>query len=382
MTQAFGVSSGFRRQTFAEEAILARERPAAQRRRDQSNNAARHANRYPDRRMPRAHLEISPSRSRCPRWVRAGVVLCGLALWSLQAVSAAGGAPLRLQEIGLMLRSGYSSADVLQDIESRHVVDTLDAATEQTLRDAGADQRLIDALKSGRYNLDSDAAAQEKARQAAAAERLQLDREAGQDRLLAQARAQAQEAVSRKMANLLRGKLVIWKDGQLQPYDENVLTTKKIFLLYYTASWCAPGREFTPWLIGFYRQFLATHPDFEVIYVSDDRSETEMADYMKESGMPWPALDFGKTPQEQELTRYGGPQIPSLALLNGAGGLYSYSYDGTAYLGPRHVISDLAKMFNLQIKGDIHDPPPVSASQPPVSKGVGDRVTLSGQVQP
>jgi nucleoredoxin len=331
--------------------------------------------------MLRPHLAISPCRSRCPRWIRAGVVLCGLALLSLGAASAAGGAPLRLQEIGLMLRSGYGSADVLQDVQSRHVVDALDAATEQTLRDAGADQRLIDALKSGRYNLDSDAAAQEKDRQAAAAERLQLDRAAGQDRLLEQAREQAQAAVSRKMANLLRGTLVIWKDGQLQPYDENILTTKKIFLFYYTASWCAPGREFTPWLINFYRQFLAAHPDFEIVYVSDDRSAEEMADYMRDSGMPWPALDYNKTTQEPQFTRYGGPEIPSLALLDGAGGLHSYSYDGQAYLGPRHVISDLAKMFNAQIKGDMHDPPPVSANQPPVSKGVGDKVTLAGQPQ-
>jgi nucleoredoxin len=331
--------------------------------------------------MFRARPAFSPSRSRCPRWIRAGIVLGGLALLTLPAVSAAGGAPLRLQEIGLMLRSGYSSADVLQDVESRHVVDALDATTEKTLRDAGADQRLIDALRSGRYNLDSTTAEEEKNRQAAAAERLQLDREAGQDRLLEQAKQQAQAAVSRKMANLLRGKLVVWKDGLLQPYDENVLSTKKIFLFYYSASWCPPGREFTPWLLNFYRQFLAAHPDFEIVYVSDDRSGQEMSDYMRDAGMPWPALDYDKTAQEPELTRYGGPQIPSLALVDGAGGLHSYSYDGKAYLGPRHVIADLAKMFNVQVQGDMHDPPPTSANQPPLSKGVGDRVTLSGQLQ-
>jgi thiol-disulfide isomerase/thioredoxin len=312
-----------------------------------------------------------------PRWIRTGFALAGLAV--LPMLPAAASTPLQTKDIGQMLRGGYTSAEVLQEVETRHVVDSLDAATEKTLRDDGADERLIEALKSGRYTLAPADSAAVKRQQEQAAARLASDREAGQDRLLAQARQNAVAAVSQHMANLLRNKLVICKDGQLQPYDENILTTKKVFAFYYSASWCAPGRQFTTSLIKFYQQFVAAHPAFEVVYLSDDRSPEEMADYMKTSGMPWPALEYSRIRQEPVLTPYEGPVIPSLALLDGAGGLRSYSSEGTNYLGPRHVILDLAKMAGIQLTGDMHDPPPVSAVQPPVSAGVGRTVSLSGQ---
>jgi hypothetical protein len=330
-------------------------------------------------RMRRPTPPSSPAPSRCPRWIRAGIALGLLAISPLAA--GAGGLPLQTQEIGLMLRAGYTSAEVLQEVETRHVVDPLDAAGEKTLRDAGADQQLIDALKSGRFNLPAAQSAEVKRQEQEAAARVQSDREAGQDRLLAQARQQAEAAVGRRMANQLRNKLVIWKDGQLQPYDENILSTKKIFILYYSASWSAPGQQFTPWLIDFYKKFVVAHPGFEVIYISDDRSADEMADYMKTSGMPWPALAWDRTPQEPTLTHYAGPVIPSMALLDGAGGLHSSSYEGKNYLGPRHVIADLAKAFGVQLQGDLHDPPPTSAKAPPATNSVGQRVTLSGQPQ-
>ena len=320
-------------------------------------------------------ISILSSTIRLPRWIGLGLAWCGLAL--LPVASGAGGTPLQMQEIGLMLRGGYTNAEVLREVTTRHVVDPLNATSEKTLRDAGADQRLIDALKSGQYTLAPADSEEAKRRLDEAAARVQDDRAAGQDRLLQQARQQAEAAVSRRMSNLLHGKLVISKDGVLQPYDENLLSTKKVFALYYSASWCAPGRQFTPWLIDFYEKFLPSHPDFEVIYVSDDRSAEEMAEYMKKSGMPWPALEFAREPQEPELTRYAGPLIPTLALLDGAGGVHSYSYDGANYLGPRHVIADLAKMAGIELQGDMHDPPPVSVDAPAPSQNV----TLSGQPQ-
>ncbi len=306
-------------------------------------------------------------------------MLCGWLL--LPALFGAGAGPLQPQEIGLMLRAGYTSAEVLQEVATRHVVEPLDPATEKILREAGADERLIAALKSGAYTLaPADSAAAKRSQEQAAA-RVQLDREAGQDRLLEQAREQAQAAISRKVANSLHGKLVISKNGQLQPYDENILSTKKVFLLYYSASWCPPGQQFTPWLVDFYRKFAPAHPEFEIIYVSDDRTPEEMADYMKSSDMPWPALEYSVVPQLPDLTQYAGPDIPALDLLDGAGGLLSYSYDGKNYLGPRHVIADLAKAFNVVIAGDMRDPPPTSAQVPALSPTVGRPVTLSGQPQ-
>ncbi len=312
---------------------------------------------------------------RCPLILAIGLACCGL---TILPVGHGAGAPLQVPEIGLMLRGGYTSAEVLQEVATRHVVDPLDAAGEKTLREAGADDRLIEALKSGRYTLGGAEADEAKQRQDAIDQRVQADRAAGQDRLLEHAKEQAQAAISRRMANLLRGKLVVWKDGRLQPYDDNVLSTKKVFAFYYSASWCGPCQKFTPWLVEFYRQFAPSHSQFEVVFISKDRSAAEMQQYMQTDGMPWPALDYAKIANEPELTKYCGPGIPCLVLLDGAGGVHSDSYAGDKYLGPRHVIADLARMAGIRLTQTNEDPPAASANAaPPVSRSV----SLSGQPQ-
>ena len=310
----------------------------------------------------------------------------GRAVWlalgllaSLPSGLRADGPPLRAADLGLMLRSGYTSTEVLQEVTTRHVVDPLDPAAEKALRAAGADQRLIEALQSGRFTLAAGAAAEATRRQEALQAQLEADRAAGQDRLLAQAQAQAQAAVSRKLANLLRGKLVIWKDGRLQRYDDNVLSTKKVFAFYYSASWCPPCQKFTPKLVQFYQQFAAGHPDFEVIFISADRSADEMEKYMQAVAMPWPALEFDRKAAEPELTRYAGPGIPCLVLLDGAGGVHSDSYNGGKYLGPMHVLADLASMAGLKLVDDQAQRfAPDRADQPPVQR---TSVSLAGQRQ-
>src|SRR5712692_3047095 len=61
--------------------------------------------------------------------------------------------PMTTKDIGLMLRAGYSSSAVIQELATRHFADTLDAAKEKTLIEAGAATGLITALKSGTYSL-------------------------------------------------------------------------------------------------------------------------------------------------------------------------------------------------------------------------------------
>lgn len=57
--------------------------------------------------------------------------------------------PLTVKEIGLMLRSGYSSETILRDLSARHFSGTLDSAAENELKQANALPVLLDALKSG-----------------------------------------------------------------------------------------------------------------------------------------------------------------------------------------------------------------------------------------
>src|SRR5438132_8664677 len=97
------------------------------------------------------------------RWVYLG---CALIVFAVQA----GQLPLTVNEIGLMLRSGYSSNALMQELSTRHFADTVDEGKEKMLVKAGASAELITALKSGMYSLSPEktAAVQE---QIAAAEK-------------------------------------------------------------------------------------------------------------------------------------------------------------------------------------------------------------------
>src|SRR5437867_13137500 len=86
------------------------------------------------------------------RWVYLG---CALLVFAVQA----GQLPLTVNEIGLMLRSGYSSNSLMQELSTRHFADTVDEAKEKTLVKAGASAELIVALKSGIYSLSPEKAA-------------------------------------------------------------------------------------------------------------------------------------------------------------------------------------------------------------------------------
>src|SRR5437660_12042403 len=85
--------------------------------------------------------------------MRRGVYLgCALLAFAVQA----GQLPLTVNEIGLMLRSGYSSNSLMQELSARHFADTVDETNEKVLVKAGASAELIAALKSGIYSLSPE----------------------------------------------------------------------------------------------------------------------------------------------------------------------------------------------------------------------------------
>jgi thiol-disulfide isomerase/thioredoxin len=69
------------------------------------------------------------------------------------------------------------------------------------------------------------------------------------------------------------------------------LKEKEHVLIYWSASWCGPCRNFTPKLVEFYNQN-GGGKKFEILLMCLDRSEEKMAAYMKSSKMPWPAISF------------------------------------------------------------------------------------------
>src|SRR5437868_15240766 len=68
------------------------------------------------------------------------------------------------------------------------------------------------------------------------------------------------------------------------------LITKKPYLfIYFSAGWCPLCKKFTPQLAEFYRQHHRNR-DFELLFVSSDKSPDEMRKYWATAGIPGLAL--------------------------------------------------------------------------------------------
>jgi nucleoredoxin len=272
-------------------------------------------------------------------------------LFSLSIFTAiAGQLPLTVKDISLMLRSGYSSNAILKELAVRHFADTLDEPKQNTLFQAHASDDLIKALQSGAYSLSAEktAAVQQQIadqakRQRAEAERLQfntLDR----DRRAQEGQAGVINAPGvghNAIYDFVKGDLVSSQNGSLGHFDDEKLENKKLIALYFSAHWCGPCRKFTPELVSYYNRVASQHPEFDIIFVSSDRSQSDMEKYMREANMPWPAIDFQKIAGKETIRKYAGRGIPCLVLIDSTGKVVSNSYE----VAPQKVLADLDGIF-------------------------------------
>ena len=120
---------------------------------------------------------------------------------------------------------------------------------------------------------------------------------------------------------------------------------KKYVALYYSAHWCGPCRKFTPQLVEYYNRVAAAHPEFEIIFVSSDRSRFGWETYIRETKMPWLAVDYDQLAELAGVKELGGKSIPSLLVLDSGSHIVASSYDGEKYLGPQNALAALDKIF-------------------------------------
>jgi len=277
------------------------------------------------------------------RWVYLG---CALLVFAVRA----GQLPLTVNEIGLMLRSGYSSNSLMQELSTRHFADTVYEAKEKTLVKAGASTDLIAALKSGIYSLSPEKTAAVQQKIAADEERRAEQAEASR-KLDARYQAQVVRERSAKsprvdsslglISEFLKGDIVQYRNGGLVHVDDAVLANKKLIAFYFSAHWCGPCRKFTPQLVEYYNRVVAEHPEFEIVFYSHDRSPADFESYVREANMPWPAIDFAKLKGKEALTKNAGNGIPSLVLVDASGNVISSSQN----VGPQKVLADLDAIF-------------------------------------
>lgn len=276
-----------------------------------------------------------------------------LAIMVGQAVQA-GQLPLTVSEISLMLRAGYSSNTLIKELSVRHFVDVIDESKEKALMNAGASSELIAALKSGTYSLSAEKTAAILQQMAALDERRAVQTEitrksdACYQAQIARertAKSGTPDATVGAVPELLKDALVQYRNGGVVHLDDSALAGKKLIAVYFSAHWCGPCRKFTPQLVEYYNRVAPQHPEFEIVFYSNDRSPADFETYMRETNMPWPAIDFAKLKGKQALTKNAGPGIPSLVLFDSSGNLISSSYAGSQYRGPKQVLADIDAIF-------------------------------------
>ena len=262
-------------------------------------------------------------------------------------------APISQKEIALMLRSGYNSDSIIAEIATRRVLDPFDPATKKSLLDFGASQQLIAALESGTYAASISQANQAKQRETEMAARraaqIEQDRKLNALYQAKQAEARSRPAAPQPTGTLLldslKQKLVRCREGGTSRADGSELEKKKLIGLYYSAHWCGPCRKFTPQLVEYYNRVAPAHPEFEIIFVSADRSRFAWETYIQETKMPWLAIDYDQLADMTGVKTLGGDGIPSLLVVDEGSHIVASSYDGDKYLGPQNALAALDKIF-------------------------------------
>ncbi len=262
-------------------------------------------------------------------------------------VVSASAAPLTVKEVAFHVRTGMPEAEILRELTQRRLLAPPDAVAEKQLTASGASATLLAHLKSGAYLLSPDQAQAVSLRQAA--QQQVAAQQAAADR--AQAEAQNQRNAANAGKSLARGAVQSWlKDqlvsvegGSLKPFDTAKLSQTRVFAFYASAAWCGPCKKFTPKLVAAHRALKAKHPELEVVFVSSDRDEFNMTEYMRAYTMPWPALKFRHMPAP--LAGFFGKSIPWLVLVGDDGRPLSKNAVDGQYLDPDRILAALDPMM-------------------------------------
>ena len=258
---------------------------------------------------------------------------------------------MTVKDVALMVRLGLTDSEILTEVEKRRLVSPLDAAAEAALASGGATPALVEKLRAKKYTLspaEAEGAIRAANERQAAAAREQAANVAAfeaRQRQLSSIGLRAQ--TSSALVEMLQGNLVKLRGDEVVPFDATELKQTRIFAIYYSARWCGPCRAFTPRLVDFYRRMKPTHPELEVIFVSSDRDEFNMANYMRTSAMSWPAMRFGTG---AALKQYAGDSIPWLVVVNDAGQPLTQNGVDKKYIDPGAVLDALEGQLNKGAK--------------------------------
>lgn len=96
-------------------------------------------------------------------------------------------------------------------------------------------------------------------------------------------------------------------------FSEKKTISNDIVMIYFSAHWCPPCKQFTPILADYYSKH-SESKGFDVVFVSGDEDEQQFQEYLSE--MPWMAIPFGDDRIEELNTLLEVEGIPHLVILN------------------------------------------------------------------
>ncbi len=118
----------------------------------------------------------------------------------------------------------------------------------------------------------------------------------------------------------LLGDSLLMRDGRTTKSIDAALLGKKIVMLYFSASWCPPCRQFTPMLAKFYTEMRAAGRSLECVFVSADRDEGSFKSYLAEHHGDWCAIPYGSSSRNNTSAYFKVQGIPRLIVFSGSTG--------------------------------------------------------------
>ena len=119
--------------------------------------------------------------------------------------------------------------------------------------------------------------------------------------------------MERLFANLSSKELI--QPNSLSTIHIHKAFVNKVVLLYASAHWCPPCRQFTPQLARFYAQY---SDSIEIVFLSCDHDESDFTKYF--NTMPWKAIPYDEPIREELMQKIQVSGIPRLVVLNSVTG--------------------------------------------------------------
>ena len=128
-------------------------------------------------------------------------------------------------------------------------------------------------------------------------------------------------------------------DSNGKEVSKDVLAGKTVGI-YFSAHWCPPCRSFTPNLVKFRDK---NKKNFEVVFVSSDRSPDAQMDYMKEADMKWYTLPHRSAEANALSKKFQVRGIPSLVIVSEEGKTITKNGRGDVSSNPKGALKSWQK---------------------------------------